>query len=250
MILSLIQHISSADHILDAAARLSSGLGKKLSIGLLHGTDRLALQSKLDAAATVPHLVIQHAVGVNDITDICQSLEISFLLIQLTDSSRNTVGRLLRACRELRIPYVFYKNDYGKLRLQNVIVPVSFLQEEVEKAQFAAAFGRFCGSHITLLQANDYGSRAATNVARMKELLDKFNFAYTTEKARRDSFKVEYDAMEQAASRGAGMIIVSASREYGLDDILFGPKELHLIRRSSVPVLLVNPRADLYALCD
>jgi len=46
------------------------------------------------------------------------------------------------------------------------------------------------------------------------------------------------------------MIIVSASRDYGLDDILFGPKEYHVVKKSDIPVLLVNPRGDLYALCD
>ena len=35
-----------------------------------------------------------------------------------------------------------------------------------------------------------------------------------------------------------------------LDDIIFGPKEQHMVKKSEKPVLLVNPRGDLYALCD
>jgi nucleotide-binding universal stress UspA family protein len=35
-----------------------------------------------------------------------------------------------------------------------------------------------------------------------------------------------------------------------LDDWLFGPPEQYVIRHSPVPVMLVNPRADLFSLCD
>jgi len=35
-----------------------------------------------------------------------------------------------------------------------------------------------------------------------------------------------------------------------LDDILFGPPERKAIQRALVPVMLVNPREDLFSLCD
>ena len=84
----------------------------------------------------------------------------------------------------------------------------------------------------------------------MKELFDKFDFKYTLDKGTKDSFKVEAESIQVAEKEHAGIIIVSASRDYGLDDLLFGPKEYHVVKKSSVPVLLVNPRGDLYALCD
>ena len=61
---------------------------------------------------------------------------------------------------------------------------------------------------------------------------------------------MEAESIQEAEKEQAGMIIVSASRDYGLDDILFGPKEYHVVKKSDIPVLLVNPRGDLYALCD
>jgi nucleotide-binding universal stress UspA family protein len=84
----------------------------------------------------------------------------------------------------------------------------------------------------------------------MQSLFDKFDFKYTLEKATKDSFKVEKESVQVAEVLHAGMIIVSASRDYGLDDILFGPKEYHVLKKTTIPVLLVNPRGDLYALCD
>jgi len=145
---------------------------------------------------------------------------------------------------------LFYKDSFKEFDLHKVILPIGFLEEEMEKAQFASAFGRFCGSEIKMLLANDYGSKAATNAEKMKQLFDKFDFKYSLEKATKDSFKVEAESIQVAENEKAGIIIVSASRDYGLDDILFGPKEYHLVKKSSVPVLLVNQRGDLYALCD
>jgi nucleotide-binding universal stress UspA family protein len=84
----------------------------------------------------------------------------------------------------------------------------------------------------------------------MKQLFEKFDFTFTLEKATKDSFKVERESIQIAEAKNAGLIIVSASRDYGLDDILFGPKELHLVKKSPLPLLIVNPRGDLYALCD
>ena len=130
------------------------------------------------------------------------------------------------------------------------MVPVTFLEEEYEKAQFASAFGRFYGSQVLLLQANDYGSKAGRTVEKISALLDKFQVAYRVERARGDSYKVEREAVRRAADEGYGLVLLSASRDYGLDDLLFGPKEQHLLRHSSVPILLINPRGDLYALCD
>ena len=49
---------------------------------------------------------------------------------------------------------------------------------------------------------------------------------------------------------GHQLLVLTTSREYGLDDILFGPPERHAIQRSQVPVMLINPRADLFSLCD
>ncbi len=186
----------------------------------------------------------------NQLNAYCEQNEVSFLFIQLIENKARKIQQLLNACRELRIPYMLYKNSFEKLLTEKILLPVNFLEEELKKAQFASAFGRFCNSEIHILQANDYGTKAATNVVRMQELFSKFDLKVQVEKAKDDSFKVDKEAVNKAIELKAGLIIVTASREYGLDDIFFGPREQHLIRKSFIPLLIVNPRADLYALCD
>jgi hypothetical protein len=256
MIVTLINNFSTAATVISSAQGLSVQLGKSFGIVVLAETATMVefRQTELNELLLQQHITpdfsLVQLAGLNDLNDICTNLEVSSLFIQLTNPSYSNIKRYLKVCRELRIPYLFYKDSFSALNMEKVLVPVNFLIEEIEKAQFAAAFGRFCHSKITLLQANDYGSKAATNVSKIKSVFDKFDFEYQVVKGKRDSFKIEFDALIISENENYGLILVSSSREYGLDDVIFGPKELHLIKKAKFPLLLINPRADLYTLCD
>jgi len=249
MILVHIQQPNTAKILLQSASMLAIQLGKTFGVLSFVDADELITvkENELNEFLSDTQITVRNSKS-NTLSSVCEEVEASFLFIQMTDV--RSIRKLLNDCRDLRIPYLFYKDSFGSLDLKKVILPIGFLEEELEKAQFAAAFGRFCNSEIKMLLANDYGSKAATNAAKMKDLFDKFDFKYKLEKAIKDSFKVEAESIQVAEKEQAGMIIVSASRDYGLDDILFGPKEYHVVKKSNVPVLLVNPRGDLYALCD
>jgi len=258
MVLAFIQQLETAQILIQSASALAVSLQKSfvlLSFAQNEEEIRLKEIELQKLLLKTPNLNSETKSIVRDgktsnLAKVCEELDASFLFIQLTDSSSKSIRGLLNACRDLRIPYLLFKDSFAELNMTKVLLPVGFLEEELEKAQFASAFGRFCNSIIFILLANDYGSKATMNVTKMKLLFDKFRLNYSLQKAEKDSFKVEKEAIQVAENEHAGMIIVSASRDYGLDDILFGPKEYHVVKKSPVPILLVNPRGDLYALCD
>jgi nucleotide-binding universal stress UspA family protein len=185
----------------------------------------------------------------NCLTETLESAEASMIVFELSSHKPfNNISYLLKLSRGLRIPYIFVKENQ-EIKFDRIIVPVTFLTEEKEKGRFANNFGRFMKSEITLLRANDYGSKAQHNTNAIKTLLDKYDIKYEEIKAGKDSYKVEAEAIQTASHYKAEMAIITASREYGLDDLLFGPKELHIIRKAQIPVMLLNPRGDLYVLC-
>lgn len=254
MILIQIQQINSSKILLQSASKLAIQLGKSFGVlGFVDSEDMMLdcendlKQGLEDLNLSDSSIYIRNSKSVT-LSEICEEVDASFLFIQLSDSK--SIRKKLTDCRDLRIPYVLFKDTFTSLDLKKVILPIGFLEEEMEKAQFASAFGRFCNSEINMFLANDYGSKAAINAEKMKLIFDKFEFKYTIEKATKDSFKIEIESIQIAEKLNAGIIIVSASREYGLDDIIFGPKEYHVVKKSTIPVLLVNPRGDLYALCD
>lgn len=185
----------------------------------------------------------------DDFTDKMEHTEASMIIFEITDKAPyNKPMNQLELCRQLRIPYFFVKASQT-ISFEKVLVPVGMLVEEREKGPFSSSLGRFFQSEILLMPANDYGSRARQNTEAIKTLLDKFDLKYQFIKAEKDSSKVEKEAAKRTTELNANMLMISASREYGMDDIIFGPKELKVIKQATVPVMVINPRADLYTLC-
>jgi len=183
-------------------------------------------------------------------------------LIECENNAR-TIQRHLNDCREERRPYVFVTNTMNVKPLNRLLVPVSMLEEETYKAEICTYLARKTGAHIILLQANDYGSHARQNVNRIvthiKAVNDRLTshsetvsppISYEIIQARKDSFGLVLEAAERQRDFCHDLLILTASRDYGLDDILFGPPERKAIQRALVPVMLVNPREDLFSLCD
>ena len=182
--------------------------------------------------------------------------------VERCDGTRRGVQQVLDACREERRPYVVTTPLASNLSpLTSILVPVTMLEEEVYKAEICTYLARKTGAHLILLRANDYGSKAKRNtqriIAHIQTIVERTGETITYEErvAKGDSFHIHkelhtYTSLPFREGTGVGLIILTASREYGLDDWLFGPPEQYVIRHSPVPVILVNPRADLFSLCD
>lgn len=182
--------------------------------------------------------------------------------IEHCEGSRRSIQQVLDACREERRPYVLIKKDLKEhSRLATILVPITMLEEEVYKAEICTYLARKTGAHLILLRANDYGSKAKRNIQRIITHIQTISertgeaISYEEQVAKGDSFHIHKELASisynlQEKDKGGILILLTASREYGLDDWLFGPPEQYVIRHSSVPVMLVNPRADLFSLCD
>ena len=204
--------------------------------------------------------------------------------VEHCDGTRRGVQQVLDACREERRPYLITtphsqcgvpENARGVLGcsitsstpplegevgrgLTSILVPITMLEEEVYKAEICTYLARKTGAHLILLRANDYGSKAKRNTQRIITHIQIIaertgeRITYEERVAKGDSFHIhkELHQLPIANNQYPSLILLTASREYGLDDWLFGPPEQYVIRHSPVPVMLVNPRADLFSLCD
>lgn len=182
--------------------------------------------------------------------------------IEHCEGSRRSIQQVLDACREERRPYVLIKKDLKEhSKLATILVPITMLEEEVYKAEICTYLARKTGAHLILLRANDYGSKAKRNIQRIITHIQTISertgeaISYEEQVAKGDSFHIHKELASisynlQEKDKGGILILLTASREYGLDDWLFGPPEQYVIRHSSVPVMLVNPRSDLFSLCD
>ncbi len=179
------------------------------------------------------------------------------IIVRECANSARAIQQVLNECRELRMPYVVITPAMKEVQtLRRILVPVTRLEEETYKAEICTYLARKTGAEIILLQANDYGSRARQNVGKIVTHIQAISqrmetpIRYQVVMGKKDSSKVNREAAERQRDFLSDLILLTASREYGLDDILFGPQERHVIQRALTPVMLVNPRADLFSLCD
>jgi len=238
------------------AELLATGFQKKICFLSVVGNEKDAEQAKNSFESwntAQPNNAFCKSVNkpLEELPDILEQMEAAFLIIELApDSCYSKVQPMLNVCRPLRIPYIFVKSEMDKISLQQILVPVGFLVEEKEKGIFASKLARFCGSEITFLQSKDYGSRAARSIDQIKTIFDKLALECSVLQGNKDSFTIQKEAGLRASMGEADLVIITSSREYGLDDIFFGPQERKIITSSQVPVMVLNPRTDLYVLCD
>ncbi len=165
---------------------------------------------------------------------------------------RKQVKTYLQIFREVRVPYLFIKEDSIQgSQIDHILAPVNYLPEEKEKASWCNNLGRLLNSKVTLLQPKDHGSRAAKNVSVIRNILEKTNVPVEVIQGKKPSDKIEMEALKSIPPTQfhSSLLMISASRAYSLDDIFFGPKELHIILKAQFPVLVINPRDDIYELC-
>lgn len=172
-------------------------------------------------------------------------------------NSRHEIQQQLDNCRDERRPYLFITNTMRNiLQLNRILVPITMLEEEVYKAEICTYLARKTGATILLLPANDYGTHARTNLNKILTHIQGVaertgvDIRHEIMEAKKDSFSLLKECVARQRDFGHQLLLLTASREYGLDDILFGPPERMAIRKSQVPVMLVNPRSDLFSLCD
>ncbi|MBO4369971.1 MAG: hypothetical protein J5808_01245 [Paludibacteraceae bacterium] len=240
-----------------SAAVFAKGFNKGLALISLAEQNTEAFKQASEAffrQADYPFICEACTGAIEDLCDLTERTESPMLFIEINPKGRfSKVMTWFKGLRDLRIPFILMKTGMEITDFDHILVPISYLVEEKEKGPYTSNMGRFLKSHIHLLQAKDYGSKTPRNVADITALYDKFKesepIEYSIVQASKDSFKVDREAVARTAEFDAKMIVISTSRDYGLDDLFFGPKEQHVFQATTVPVMCINPRGDLYVLC-
>lgn len=177
------------------------------------------------------------------IEDWVEREDAAMVVCQIDDMKR--LQHYLNAFRGLRVPYVFVKEGMS-FAMEKIGLPVTRYEEDKEKGPFCGSFARNFGGKVTIYKPKDYGTMAERNIESIAKLLQKENVDYAIESGKKNSDGVENEAVNMEND----FLIISASRDYGWDDLIFGPKERKTIKQAKIPVMVINPRGDLYPLCN
>jgi hypothetical protein len=151
MIIAFITHTETAHTLVQSASMLAKQLQKTFTVLAFVDSDKQisstenAIKSELlNSQEWIENTrLVVRVEKLQNLSEICEELDASFLILQLIENKSKTIQHQLTACRNLRIPYILFKNDFDFMHLEKVLLPVNFLEEEVEKAHLHRLSGVF-----------------------------------------------------------------------------------------------------------
>jgi nucleotide-binding universal stress UspA family protein len=162
---------------------------------------------------------------------------------------------LVTEYRELRIPLLIVQNKMPDAQtFRQIILPVDFSKESKEKASWAGYFSKLNHSAITIIHTSYsddfFATQLRNNLILIKKLFNTLNAAFEIHKAEKVRYGIDRYGVAYAKMKGAGMIIIMTTKEMGIDDFFLGPREKRIItNEDQLPVMMINPRDDLYVPC-
>ncbi len=160
---------------------------------------------------------------------------------------------LLKAFYKSGFPFYFSHENNNKQAFKKIIIPVDYRNSTKESVLWGSYFGRFNQSDIVLHAAdhqNDSGLQYRVDeiIAFARKLYGQFTFNFWTDKGLSGSFGIHREAMK--LSEAYNLLIFTGSYNVTLFDYLIGTFEQRIVKRRRSPVLLINPRREMYVLCD
>ena len=166
-----------------------------------------------------------------------------------------TVKKALKLIRQSRFPVMVVKFEVDEEDhhiYKNILLPLDIERQNKEKALWAGYLSRFYGStiHILYPKYKDEGLAKLVydNVAFVEKLYENLEVTYEKHETSPKNYLDAY-ALELAPQVEAGASVIMMTRYYTLGDVLTGPRERKIIGKTSIPILCINQRDDLYVLC-
>ena len=157
--------------------------------------------------------------------------------------------------RELRIPVLVVQNKMPDAHtFRHIILPIDFTKESKEKASWAGYFSKLNRSAITIIHTEYrdgfFAAQLRNNLILVQKLFNTLEAAYEIHKAEKVKYGIDRYGVSYAKMKEAGMLNIMAAKEWGIDDFLLGPPEKKIItNEDQLPVMMINPRDDLYVPC-
>lgn len=168
------------------------------------------------------------------------------------------VRKLLQPFSESRVAYFFAKEPLQDIEdLKKIVFTINFEKQSKEKVLWASYFGRFFQSKIYCLfytyRDEFLRKRFQDNQMFVAKMLSSFQVQLFFEEVKgRKKWKLDQEALHESEDINAGLFIAIATESKDIFSYLTGgvSEEKLLLKLGKVPVMLLNPRKDLYVLCD
>jgi len=203
----------------------------------------------------LPDIPISSLTLKGELTDCIDRIAEQYDGIMLVLSSEK-VKTKLPALQISQIPFLFVNGHQPEsLRYKNVLLPVDFRKVMKDTSLWASYFARFNKADVTIFPATEKNKENATmirkNVKFIKHLLANLKLGFQIKNSSKGSFGLPFDALQRCQDKQHDLLIMPSSKNISLIDLIIGLPEAKIIKKANhVPVLCINPKRDMYILCD
>lgn len=168
----------------------------------------------------------------------------------------NYPKELFKNLYESRVAYfIIDQNQAHPLALEKAILTINNMRESKEKVLWGSYFGRFASSEIVVYYHNYkdefHRHQLHYNIKFLMKMFDGFKINYRLNLSSNPKTFVDYQAMDYAREIGAGLVICQTTKDKDWTNKIFGLKETKILEGNlDIPILFVNPRNDLFILCE
>lgn len=140
-------------------------------------------------------------------------------------------------------------------QMKDVAASIDFKKESKDKVIWSSYFPRFgsCRMHILYYDYKDEFLRSKwyANMTQLHKLYNSLNISFEPHIIESKSTYMDVNALRYAAQNGYGMLIAVTTKEKdGLEFFVGVQEQRTIINEEHIPILFLNPREDLYVLCD
>ena len=199
-------------------------------------------------------IIVEQGCTCEVINSTAEKMNVAIIVLGIHQSNQLqflTPKNAIKIIKKSRIPYLCVKeNTPVENSYDNIILPLNFLKETKEKVSWAAYFGKLNKSSVKIFLPKILDEYIKNNLAFARKLLKQFNVEFTEINSDKSAFNIDIEAIKYSNKLCKCMLIVMNKKSSSFFDNIFGASEnKYISNKYNVPVLILNPRDDLYVPC-
>lgn len=162
---------------------------------------------------------------------------------------------VLRSFKDCKTAYLTVQAEASSESYPDIAFTIDHHRESKEKLVWSSYFARFGQSrlHVLYHDYSDEGLRQRwyNNMLFLNKFFANLNLTFLPLIVSGRSASPDLNALPTIQQNGYSLLVTVTTKEKDLGDTIFGAPETKIIQNPfQIPVLFINPRTDLYVLCD
>lgn len=154
-----------------------------------------------------------------------------------------------------RVAYLLCPPESKPSNYDKVVLTLNNASESKEKTLWASYFGRFANSQIVLYYRrykDEYHQKQLNlNIAFARKIFEQFKIPLITLHSENTKTQLDIQASDYAKENNCSLVICQTTKNKSFADRLLGLDEVRVLKNmKKTPILFLNPRNDLFILCE